>query len=144
MIDNVGIGTPMGVAVDWLHNRLYWTDPEKDMIESSDLDGGQRVIVVWRGLDRPQDIVVHPERGCVHKMCCFYVYIHVCQVSWVQSLILTLLPTTVSVHVGSSAGRALCLECRVSWVRIPPEAAHFFFGKVTALGVLCCFAFLFV
>ena len=27
----------------------------------------------------------------------------------------------------------------VSWVRAPPEAAHFFLGKVTALGVLCCF-----
>ena len=40
--------------------------------------------------------------------------------------------------------RALCLECRVSWVRVPPEAAHFFLGKVTALGVLCCFASLFV
>ena len=26
---------------------------------------------------------------------------------------------------GSSAGRALCLECRVSWVRVPSEAAHF-------------------
>ena len=23
-------------------------------------------------------------------------------------------------------GRALCLEYRVSWVRVPPEAAHFF------------------
>ena len=33
--------------------------------------------------------------------------------------------------------RALCLEYRVSWVRVPPEAAQ---GKVTALGVLCCFA----
>ena len=28
---------------------------------------------------------------------------------------------------------------------VPPEAAHaFFIGKVTALGVLCCFALLFV
>ena len=35
---------------------------------------------------------------------------------------------------------ALCLEYRVSWVRVPPEAAHFFLGKVTALGVLCYFA----
>ena len=42
--------------------------------------------------------------------------------------------------LGSSVGRALCLEYRVSWVRVPPEAAHFFLGKVTALGVLCCFA----
>ena len=25
-------------------------------------------------------------------------------------------------------------------VHVPPEAAHFFLGKVTALGVLCCFA----
>ena len=29
----------------------------------------------------------------------------------------------------SSAGRALCLECRVSWVRVPPEAAHFSLEK---------------
>ena len=43
-------------------------------------------------------------------------------------------------HVGSSVGRALCLEYRVSWVRVPPEAAHFVLGKVTALGVLCCLA----
>ena len=28
-----------------------------------------------------------------------------------------------------SADRALCLECRVSWVRIPPEAAHFSLKK---------------
>ena len=28
----------------------------------------------------------------------------------------------------------------MSWVRVPPEAARFFLGKVTALGVLCCFA----
>ena len=38
------------------------------------------------------------------------------------------------------SGRALCLECRVTWVKVPPEAAHFYFGKVTALGVLRCFA----
>ena len=44
----------------------------------------------------------------------------------------------------SSMGGALTLECRVSWVRVPSEAAHFSFGKVTALGVLCCFALLFV
>ena len=42
--------------------------------------------------------------------------------------------------LGSSASRALCLEYRVSWVQVPPEAAHFLLGKVTALGVLCCFA----
>ena len=41
---------------------------------------------------------------------------------------------TVRVH-----GRALCLECRVSWVRVPPEAAHFL-RKSDYLGcaVLLC------
>ena len=34
-----------------------------------------------------------------------------------------------------TCGRVLCLEYRVSWVRVP-----LFLGKVTALGVLCCFA----
>ena len=30
----------------------------------------------------------------------------------------------VIVTIVSSAGRALCLECRVSWVQVPPEVAH--------------------
>ena len=46
--------------------------------------------------------------------------------------------------LGSSVGRALCLEYRVSWVRVvgssPTWGSSFFLGKVTALGVLCCFA----
>ena len=33
---------------------------------------------------------------------------------------------TCTCCLGSSVGRALCLEYRVSWVRVPPEAAHFF------------------
>ena len=36
--------------------------------------------------------------------------------------------------------RALCLECRVSWVRVPPEAAHFSLKKSDCLEcvVLLC------
>ena len=42
-------------------------------------------------------------------------------------------------------GRALCLEYRVSWVRVPPEAAHFFSRKSDCLGyaVLLCLVCLF-
>ena len=36
------------------------------------------------------------------------------------------------------------IRVHVSWVRVPPEAAYFFLGKVTALGLLCYFALLFV
>ena len=35
----------------------------------------------------------------------------------------------IYMYIGSSVGRALCLEYRVSWVRVPPEVhfvAHFF------------------
>ena len=45
--------------------------------------------------------------------------------------------------LGILAGRALCLECRVSSV-MASGPSSFFLGKVTALGILCCFALLFV
>ena len=64
--------------------------------------------------------------------------------------------TLVHVHVhvfgpsqlsclGSSVGRALCLEYRVSWVRVPPEAAHFSrksdcLGCAVLLCLVCLFA----
>ena len=48
----------------------------------------------------------------------------------------------VNIHVYiSSVGRALCLEYRVSWVRVPPEAAHFFdyLGCAVLLCLVCLF-----
>ena len=43
--------------------------------------------------------------------------------------------------LGSSVGRALCLEYRVRVVgSSPTRGSSFFLGRVTALGVLCCFA----
>ena len=50
-------------------------------------------------------------------------------------------PKTFQVlHVlGSSVGRALCLEYSVVGSS-PTRGSSFFLGKVTALGVLCCFA----
>ena len=37
-------------------------------------------------------------------------------------------------------GRALCLDCRVSWVRVPPRAAHFSLKKSVVLGAVELFA----
>ena len=39
---------------------------------------------------------------------------------------------------GSSVGRALCLESRVSWVRVPPRAALFPLKKVLSWLMLLC------
>ena len=41
---------------------------------------------------------------------------------------------------GGSVGKALCLDCRVSWVRVPPRAAHFSLKKSVVLGVVELFA----
>ena len=35
------------------------------------------------------------------------------------------LVTVVHELAACTCGRVLCLECRVSWVRVPPKAAHF-------------------
>ena len=50
----------------------------------------------------------------------------------------------VRVRERRSEGEREGVRYGVSWVRVPPEAAQFHFRKVTALGVLCCFALLFV
>ena len=41
---------------------------------------------------------------------------------------------------GSSVGRALCLDCRVSWVRVPPRAALLSLEKSVVLGAVELFA----
>ena len=48
-------------------------------------------------------------------------------------------PPYITVHV--HVGRAFCLEYRVSWVRVPPEAAHFFYclGCAVLLCLVCFF-----
>ena len=47
----------------------------------------------------------------------------------------------VSVNIHEH-GRALSLESRVSWVQIPPEAAHFSLEFVSGVVVLCCIVLL--
>lgn len=55
-----GLQTPSGVALDWVHNLLFWTDSDTRRIEAATLDGKQRAIIVADDLDKPRAIVVHP------------------------------------------------------------------------------------
>lgn len=50
---------PKSLAVDWITQRLYIIDGEKNVIISTNFDGGDRVTIVSTG-PRPLDIVVDP------------------------------------------------------------------------------------
>lgn len=52
--------SPAGLALDWVTNKLYWTDAGTNRIEVSNTDGTMRTLLVWEGLDKPRDIVVDP------------------------------------------------------------------------------------
>ena len=54
---------PVGLAVDWITDKLYWTDAKKDRIEVLDLSNSKRTVLISTGLDQPRGIAVHPTRG---------------------------------------------------------------------------------
>ena len=66
MVVENGVVAPVGLALDWLHDRLYWGDEDKQLIESISLNGSLRAVVVWKGLGKPRDIAVYPEKGYVY------------------------------------------------------------------------------
>lgn len=59
------VHTPDGIAIDWVGNKMYWTDGGYNMIEVAELDGSHRLTLFDSGLDEPRAIVVDPLYGCV-------------------------------------------------------------------------------
>jgi len=51
------------VAVDWIHDLLYWTDSRTSRIEVADLNGKNRKVLVWEELQRPRALALHPLKG---------------------------------------------------------------------------------
>lgn len=59
------VHTPDGLAYDWIHRNLYWTDAGRDRIEvlglySNSTNEKHRKTLVATGLDEPRAIVVDP------------------------------------------------------------------------------------
>jgi low density lipoprotein receptor-related protein 5/6 len=47
------VGRANGLTIDYVRRRLYWTELGQHVIESSDLDGKQRAIVVSENIEKP-------------------------------------------------------------------------------------------
>ena len=58
-----GLGTPEGIAVDWVNKKLYWTDTGTNIIAVADFDGSNRMVLVITGLGEPRGIAVLPITG---------------------------------------------------------------------------------
>ncbi|XP_071952274.1 uncharacterized protein [Antedon mediterranea] len=54
-----------GIALDWIHNNLYYTETKRQVIKAVNLDSLQVVSVVYENLEKPRDIVVHPGIGYI-------------------------------------------------------------------------------
>ncbi|CAD5211098.1 unnamed protein product [Bursaphelenchus okinawaensis] len=59
------IQTPDGLAVDWIHGLLFWTDTGLDRISVLDLTTRKRKVIIDKGLDEPRAIAVDPSAGLI-------------------------------------------------------------------------------
>lgn len=48
------------MAVDWIHDLLFWTDSGTRRVEVTTLEGNQRAVIAANDLDKPRAIAVHP------------------------------------------------------------------------------------
>uniref|UniRef100_A0A8C5NYC3 Low density lipoprotein receptor-related protein 8, apolipoprotein e receptor n=1 Tax=Jaculus jaculus TaxID=51337 RepID=A0A8C5NYC3_JACJA len=55
--------SPEGLAVDWVHKFIYWTDSGNKTISVATVDGHRRCTLFSRDLSEPRAIAVDPLRG---------------------------------------------------------------------------------
>jgi low density lipoprotein receptor-related protein 5/6 len=63
VVIDVDLIWPDGLAVDWVANNIYWTDSYLERIECSRLDGRYRKTLIWKGLNEPHSLALHPGKG---------------------------------------------------------------------------------
>jgi hypothetical protein len=51
------------MAIDWVHDLLYWTDTGLNTISVADFDGKLRKTLFSKDLDEPRAIALDPRDG---------------------------------------------------------------------------------
>ncbi|KAK6630731.1 hypothetical protein RUM44_002900 [Polyplax serrata] len=62
-MENTGSDFVTGLAIDWIAENIYWTDPKLNVIEVSRLNGSNRYVIVSDGISKPGGIAVDPVVG---------------------------------------------------------------------------------
>jgi sugar lactone lactonase YvrE len=59
------LGSPEGIAIDWVSRLVFWTDSSLKRLEVAKLDGSLRKVLLDKNIQNPRGIAVNPELGFV-------------------------------------------------------------------------------